>query len=96
MFVLHYYLIESFWQCKQQTVENVLYYYNTEENSDIYVQARILITFWYDQTLPKPIGPIPPNWAPRCGYLLSAVQVHTAGFTENNNGARTSKGSPCL
>ena len=40
------------------------------------MQARILNTLWYDQTLPKPIGPIPPNWAPRCGYLLSAVQVH--------------------
>ena len=60
------------------------------------MQARILITFWYDQTLLKPIGPIPPNWDPRCGYLLSAVQVHTAGSTENNNGGLTSLGSPCL
>ena len=54
------------------------------------MQARILITLWYDQAIPKPIEPIPPNWAPRCGYLLSAVQVHTAGLTENNNVARTS------
>ena len=54
------------------------------------MQARILITLWYDQTLLKPIGPIPPNWAPRCEYLLSTVQVHTAGFIEKNNGARTS------
>ena len=23
------------------------------------------------------IGPIPPNWAPRWSYLLTAVQVHT-------------------
>jgi hypothetical protein len=25
----------------------------------------------------KPIGPIALNWAPRCSYLLSVVQVHT-------------------
>jgi hypothetical protein len=32
----------------------------------------------------KPIGPITPSLAPRCYYILSAVQVHTVGFTENN------------
>jgi hypothetical protein len=60
------------------------------------MQARILITLWYDQTLPKPIGPIPPNWAPRCGYLLSAVQVHTGGFTEKQMGPAPPKVHPVI
>jgi len=45
----------------------------------------------YNETQPIPLymtglKPIAANWAPR---LLSAVQVHIAGVTENSNCPRT-------
>ena len=50
------------------------------------MQARILITLWYDQTLPKAIGPIPPNWARAVGiysqlfkYTLQVLKKTTMG-----------------
>ena len=45
-----------------------------------------MITLWYDQTLLKPIGPIPPNWARAVGiysqlfkYTLQVLQKTTMG-----------------
>jgi hypothetical protein len=50
------------------------------------MQARILITLWYDQTLPKAIEPIPPNWARAVGiysqlfkYTLQVLKKTTMG-----------------
>ena len=63
-------MLISFWQCKQQTADNMVYYYNTGEQSIF--KAGL-----------KPIGLIALNWAPRWSYLLLSVQVQTTTHMHN-------------